>query len=123
MKKRSVIFEDVPSLMEDLLIQMQEMNDRMKRMENKLAAPAPANSERELITTAEVCKLLKITRITVYRMINRGDIPCYRNGKILLFYKDEILKWVSSRSKNSHLSIRTANECQNLNPNTSGISQ
>ena len=94
--KKKISFEDLPSLMADLLIQMELMNDRMKDVEKKFSPPTTVNSEKELITSAEVCKLLKVSRITVYRMAKRGEIPCYRNGSILMFYKDEILRWVDS---------------------------
>ena len=40
--------------------------------------------------------MLKLSRITVYGMASRGDIPCYGNGKNLMFYRDEILEWVDS---------------------------
>lgn len=32
----------------------------------------------ELLTTYEVFKLLRIDRVTVRRMVQRGDLPCIR---------------------------------------------
>ena len=97
MSKNKVAFEDLPDMMADLLDQMRIMNDRMKHMENSVVAKRPvASGDRELLTTSEVSRMLKVARITVYRMANRGDIPCYRNGKNLLFYKDEITEWVEN---------------------------
>ena len=112
--KKKISFEDLPSLMADLLIQMELMNDRMKDVEKKFSPPTTVNPEKELITSAEVCKLLKVSRITVYRMANRGDIPCYRNGKTLLFYKDDVMNWINSSPTNGHLmSIRTVDDFMN----------
>ena len=54
-----------------------------------------------VLSTDEVCILLGRTRVSIYRMIKRGEIPCYRNGSILMFYKDEILSWVDSTKANN----------------------
>ena len=112
MSKNKVAFEDLPDMMADLLDQMRIMNDRMKNMENSVVAKRPvASGDRELLTTSEVSRMLKVARITVYRMANRGDIPCYRNGKNLLFYKDEITEWVENSKTNGHLiSIPTVDD-------------
>lgn len=112
MSKTKVAFEDMPGMMANLLDQMKIMNDRMKIMENNVAPKQPEISdERELMTTSEVSKMLKVARITVYRMAKRGDIPCYRNGKNLLFYKDEITEWVeNSKTNGLLLSIPTVDD-------------
>lgn len=93
--KRKVSFDDIPEMMSDLLEQMRVLTDRVKRLETPEGRPR-TTSGREVLTTIEVANLLKVARITVYRMANRGDIPCYKSGKNLMFYRDEILEWVDA---------------------------
>jgi excisionase family DNA binding protein len=100
-RKTKVSFEEMPNMMAELLDEMRALTDRVKRMET--AEVTKTFSGREILTTMEVANILKVARITVYRMANRGDIPCYRNGKHLMFYRDEIMEWVNSGKTNGHL--------------------
>lgn len=113
-KKTRITFDDLPLLMVELLDQIKVLNDRIHFMEGTMAARLTPDKDRELLTTSEVCKMLKVARITVYRMANRGDIPCYRNGKSLMFYKDEIQEWINSSRTNDHLlAVKTAEDYLN----------
>ena len=89
----------MPRMMSDLLDQMRILTDRVKRLETPEGRPR-TSSGREVLTTMEVANLLKLARITVYRMASRGDIPSYKSGKNLMFYRDEILEWVNSTNTN-----------------------
>ena len=102
-KKGTVHLEDMPVMMVELLEQIKVLGDKIDSMQNANASIQSQKTERELLTTLEVAKMLKVARITVYRMANRGDIPCYRNGKHLMFYRDEIMEWVNSGKTNGHL--------------------
>ena len=100
-RKTKVSFEEMPNMMAELLDEMRALTDRVKRMET--AEATKTFSAKEILTTMEVANILKVARITVYRMANRGDIPCYRNGKHLMLYRDEIMEWVNSGKTNGHL--------------------
>lgn len=100
-KKNRVSFEDMPDMMGELLDEVRTLSNRVKKLENTCSCRRSDISTREILTAMEVAKMLKVTRVTVYRMIKRGEIPCYRNGSILMFYKDEILSWVDSTKANN----------------------
>ena len=100
-KKNRVSFEDMPDMMGELLDEVRTLSNRVKKLENTCSCRRSDISTREVLTAMEVAKMLKVTRVTVYRMIKRGEIPCYRNGSILMFYKDEILSWVDSTKANN----------------------
>ena len=113
-KRGTVHLEDMPGMMVELLEQIKVLGDKIDSMQNANASIQSQKTERELLTTLEVAKMLKVARITVYRMANRGDIPCYRNGKTLLFYKDDVMNWINSSQTNGHLmSIRTVDDFMN----------
>lgn len=100
-KKNRVSFEDMPNMMGELLDEVRTLSNRVKKLENTCSCRRSDINTREILTAMEVAKMLKVTRVTVYRMIKRGEIPCYRNGSILMFYKDEILSWVDSTKANN----------------------
>lgn len=99
-KKNKVSFEDMPNMMGELLDEVRTLSRRVKKLEDSYSNWKSDINSREILTAMEVAKMLKVARITVYRMAKRGEIPCYRNGSILMFYKDEILSWVDSTREN-----------------------
>ena len=99
-KKNRVSFEDMPDMMAELLDEVRSLGNRVKKLENTCSCRRSDISMREILTAMEVAKMLKVSRVTVYRMASRGEIPCYRNGSLLMFYKDEILRWVDSTKEN-----------------------
>ena len=99
-KKNRVSFDDMPDMMGELLDEVRTLSNRVKKLENSCSCRRSDISTREILTAMEVAKMLKVSRVTVYRIAKRGEIPCYRNGSILMFYKDEILSWVDSTRSN-----------------------
>ena len=95
-KKNRISFEDMPDMMGELLDEVRTLSRRVKKLEDSYSNWKSDINSREILTAMDVAKMLKVSRVTVYRMAKRGEIPCYRNGSILMFYKDEILRWVDS---------------------------
>ena len=113
-KKGIVRLEDMPAMMVELLEQIKVLGEKIDSIQCANASNQSQKTDRELLTTMEVARMLKVARITVYRMASRGDIPCYRNGKTLLFYKDDVMNWINSSQTNGHLmSIRTVDDFMN----------
>lgn len=54
-----------------------------------------------LLTAPEVQKILRVSRITVYRMIERGDIPTIRFGRKVRIPRDRFLEWLQSLENSS----------------------
>lgn len=97
-----VTFEDMPRIMSQILDQMKSLNVRFDKLEAK-ANEASANppADKPMISTDDVCKLLGVSRITIYRMVARGEFPGYKSGKSYKFYKDDIISWLESCKTNS----------------------
>ena len=45
---------------------------------------------REFYTVSQLADLLQLTEMTIYRMINRGELPCYVIGRLKRFRRGEI---------------------------------
>lgn len=54
------------------------------------------NSE-EFLTVEEVCKLIKISKPTLYERMKDSSIPFIRLGSRLLFVKEDVLKAIKQK--------------------------
>lgn len=54
--------------------------------------------EKELLTTPELCKWLKIGRVTAWRWRNEG-MPFLGQGKRLRYEKSKVMKWLNEKSQ------------------------
>ena len=110
MKKSRVTFDEMPALLESLVVEVR----RLRRVVDSLVTMPPPGSEsaRKVLSTDDVCKLLGKTRISIYRMIKRGDLVAYKKGKNLFFFEDEILSGLESgRIRSKAEQLLAANEC------------
>jgi len=55
-----------------------------------------------ILTVQEVARYLRVHAMTVYRMIQRGDLPVVRVGRGWRFKKDQIDRWLGEHETNSH---------------------
>jgi excisionase family DNA binding protein len=46
--------------------------------------------EKEFYTVKELAELLVVKPVTIYRLVKRGDIPCYNVGGLKRFSKKDI---------------------------------
>ena len=56
--------------------------------------------ESKIITTEEACKLLKVTRQTLYKLVETGKIPGKKIGRDYRFHEDDILNYISADNDN-----------------------
>lgn len=59
----------------------------------------------EPIDIDEVAKLTLKSVSTIYRLSSKGEIPCYKTGKRLYFFKDEIIAWIRGCKKKSYKDV------------------
>lgn len=81
--KQSITEKDVPQVVAFLLQEVRELKD---------AVNGKCCAERIPIGIEEACIILQKAKPTVYKMAKHCDIPCYKQGKKLYFYKDELLE-------------------------------
>jgi excisionase family DNA binding protein len=59
-----------------------------------------SDGEGELIKIGEVCKLLKVSKVTVFAWIKEKKIPCHRIGRRLFFKKQEVINSLKNSLNN-----------------------
>jgi excisionase family DNA binding protein len=57
-------------------------------------AKAPKN---ELLTAAETCRYLRITSRTLYRYLQRHQVPAFKLGKQWRFVRSDLEEWIRTR--------------------------
>lgn len=55
-----------------------------------------------IMSLDELCKYLKLTKSTIYKLTQRGEIPASRIGKQLRFRRAKIEEWLDKREKASN---------------------
>lgn len=65
------------------------------------ATEAPP-SPRDVMTIAELATYLQVGDRTVYRMVNRGELPGAKVAGQWRFLKSEIDRWLAAKSRESY---------------------
>lgn len=63
--------------------------------------PTTSTSPEPLVTVAEIARLLGVPHSFVYERTSRGEIPCYRVGRLLRFKVSEVERWVAEGGSGS----------------------
>lgn len=56
-------------------------------------------SKQDVLTAEEVAKLLRVTKITVYKQAKKGQIPSFKVGRALRFNREEIEEYIRGKKK------------------------
>jgi excisionase family DNA binding protein len=63
--------------------------------------------KRVPISIEEICRIIGKAKPTIYTLVRKRLIPCYKNGKKLYFCEDELLEWISKGKKKTLLEIES----------------
>jgi len=54
------------------------------------------------LSISEICKYLGVSNDTVYKWIDKHEMPAYRMGRLWKFKKDEVDEWVKAGGAAEH---------------------
>ena len=87
----------------------EEINDRLSRIEQELirqrthsASFEVQNSESPFLTVPEAANFLGLATQTVYGLISRKQIPCFKRQKRVYFKAVELTAWLESGRLKTH---------------------
>lgn len=106
MKKSRITFDEMPQLMASLVTEVRSLRRTVDSL--MMGLQSDTEPKRRVLSTDEVCILLGRTRVSIYRMIKRGEIAAYKKGKNLFFFEDEILSGLESGRISSRSEHRAA---------------
>lgn len=70
--------------------------EKLQKFSEKEEPAEEATVKDELLNFEEMCAFLGIAKSTGYQRIGRGEIPHFKKGSRLYFWKLELIKWVES---------------------------
>jgi excisionase family DNA binding protein len=56
---------------------------------------------KNIVTAKEVASLLKLSKLSIYKLASRGELPGFKIGDSWRFEMDEILKLIQGARKGS----------------------
>lgn len=106
MKPNEITFDKLPEAIAYLI---NEVSQLRKLVEGK---QRPTVNKRVPIEIDEACKIIMKAKPTVYTLVRKGLLPCYKHGKKLYFYEEELLEWIDKgRRKTVNEFITDINRC------------
>ena len=54
-------------------------------------------SEARFVTVSEVAQLMRVSKMTVYRLIKQGDVPAVRIGRGYRMREEDVHRYLDSR--------------------------
>lgn len=61
--------------------------------------PLPPPVKRVPLGIEEACRIIGKAKPTVYALVRKRLLPCYKNGKKLYFFEDELLECIAKGKK------------------------
>ena len=94
MNANEISFENLPKAVAHLVSEVEEL----KLLVEKGQAPV-SPQKRVPIGIEEACRIIGKAKPTVYTLVRKRVLPCYKNGKKLYFFEDELLEWITNGKK------------------------
>ncbi|KIA89610.1 helix-turn-helix domain-containing protein [Kaistella jeonii] len=94
MEVNDISFENLPRAVAHLVSEIAEIKFLVERKE-----PPIISQKRIPLDITEACQIIGKAKPTVYTLVRKRLIPCYKNGKKLYFFEDELLDWISQGKK------------------------
>ena len=86
-------FDKLPEAVAYLIKEVTQIKELVGCKKN----PSPA--KRMPIGIEETCRIIGKAKPTVYSLVRKRQIPCYKNGKKLYFFEDELMDWILNGKK------------------------
>ncbi|EFL46286.1 DNA binding domain, excisionase family [Prevotella disiens FB035-09AN] len=94
MVQNEITFENLPKAVAHLVSEVAEIKNLVCKGQAPIVPP-----KRIPIGIDDACKLIGKAKPTVYTLVRKRLLPCYKNGKHLYFFEDELLAWIEGGKK------------------------
>jgi predicted DNA-binding transcriptional regulator AlpA len=94
MDENEISFENLPKAVAQLTSEIAEIKSIVQK--RQLHEPI---KKRIPIGIDDVSRIIGKAKPTIYTLVRNRKIPCYKNGKKLYFFEDELLEWIFQGKK------------------------
>jgi len=102
MDVHGIFFENLPKAVAHLVSELDEIKSLVEKGQTSIVPQKHAP-----IGIEEACQIISKAKPTVYALVRKRLLPCYKNGKKLYFFEDELLDWISKGKKKTLLEIES----------------
>lgn len=95
----------MPQRIATLTDQIARLSQDMIRLASQIKKQKPSAEPELFIGIEEACGLVHLAKPTIYKMAQKGLIPCYKPAKELLFRRSELIRWVEESHRIGNASI------------------
>ena len=88
-----ITFDKLPEAVAFLIQEVSQIRELVEKNKSQSV------EKRKPIEIDEACSFVKKAKPTIYALVRKGLIPCYKNGKKLYFFEDELMQWISNGKK------------------------
>ncbi|MDR0538845.1 MAG: helix-turn-helix domain-containing protein [Tannerellaceae bacterium] len=94
MDAKEITFDNLPQAVAYLVNEVTAIKQLVENRQN------PVIAERRLpIGIDAACQIIGKAKPTVYALVKKRLLPCYKNGKKLYFFEDELIEWIGRGKK------------------------
>jgi predicted DNA-binding transcriptional regulator AlpA len=93
MNANEITFDSLPQAVAYLV---NEVTAIKQLLENK---QVPVVERRLPIGIDAACQIIGKAKPTIYALVKKRLLPCYKNGKKLYFFEDELIEWIGRGRK------------------------
>jgi excisionase family DNA binding protein len=61
---------------------------------------------KELLDTKQACEFLKLTRLTLYRLLKDEELPAFKLGRSWRFERSALEAWIEKKMQESNKTIK-----------------
>lgn len=101
MNINEITYDSLPQAVSLLISEVLELKNILV-MRQKTVEPVKRSSP---IGINDVCILTGKAKPTIYALVRQRIIPCYKTGKKLYFYEEEVLAWINSGKRKTNAEI------------------
>ncbi len=95
MSANEITFDKLPGAVAYLIKEVTQIKELVVCGQNQNQLPV----KRIPIGIEEACRIIGKAKPTVYALVRKRLLPCYKNGKKLYFFEKELVEWISSGKK------------------------
>jgi len=107
MNVHEISFENLPKAVAPLVNELAELKSLVEKGQTPIVP-----LKRVPIDIEEACRIIGKAKPTVYALVRKRMIPCYRSGKKLYFFEEELLEWISKGKKKTLQEIESEAEAE-----------
>lgn len=99
MKNEEITFEKLPKAVAYLIDEVKQLKELLESEKETIP------HKRKPIGIAQACQLIMRSKSAIYNYVSKGTIPCYKIGRRLYFYEDELIDWIEKGKRKTHLEV------------------